>query len=55
MKEQEGNRHALYMEVYKKIKEDIILGKYPAGSLLPTEMELADAFFVSRITIQKAM
>lgn len=43
------------MEVYKKIKDDIILGKYPPGSILPTELEFAETFFVSRITIQKAM
>lgn len=52
---QEDNRRALYIEVYRKIKEDIILGKYPPGSILPTEMEFAETFFVSRITIQKAM
>lgn len=51
----EDSRRALYMEVYRKIKDDIILGKYPPGSVLPTEMEFAESFFVSRITVQKAM
>lgn len=51
----DDNRRALYMEVYRKIKDDIILGKYPPGTVLPTEMEFAEMFFVSRITIQKAM
>lgn len=55
MKNQKGNRHSLYRDVYQKIKNDIIMGKYPPGSILPTELELAESFFVSRITIQKAM
>lgn len=54
-REPEPSRRSLYMDVYRRIKDDIILGKYPPGSILPTEMELAESFFVSRITIQKAM
>ncbi len=55
MKEYDNSRHSLYMDVYNEIKNDILVGKYPPGSLLPTELELSESFFVSRITIQKAM
>ena len=55
MKQTDNSRHSLYMEVYGKIKNDILVGKYPPGSILPTEAELSETFFVSRITIQKAM
>ncbi len=55
MKNFENSRHSLYMDVYNKLKNDIIMGKYPAGSILPTELELSESFFVSRITVQKAM
>ena len=53
--EQMSSKHSLYIEIYNKIKEDIILGKYPPGTFLPPETELADSFYVSRITIRKAM
>lgn len=53
--EQMSSKHSLYIEIYNKIKEDIILGKYPPGTFLPPETELADNFYVSRITIRKAM
>lgn len=55
MKDYENPRHSLYMDVYSEIKNDILTGKYPPGSILPTELELSELFFVSRITIQKAM
>ena len=32
----------LYLEVADKIKEDIFSGKYPVGSMLPTESELEE-------------
>lgn len=51
----QNSKHSLYIEIYNKLKQDIIIGKYPPGSMLPTEMELADMFYVSRITVQKAM
>ena len=34
----------LYLEVADKIKEDIFSGKYPVGSMLPTESELKNCF-----------
>ncbi len=46
---------SLYSEVYNQLKQDILEGKYPPGSMLPTELELTETFYVSRITVQKAM
>ena len=45
----------LYLEVADKIKEDIFSGKYPVGSMLPTESELEELFQVSKITVRKAI
>ena len=45
----------LYLEIADKIKNDIISGKYPVGSLLPTETELEALFQVSKITVRKAI
>ena len=42
MKDFENSRHSLYMDVYNELKNDIIMGKYPAGSILPTELELSE-------------
>ncbi len=45
----------LYLEVADKIKEDIFSGKYPVGTMLPTENELEEMFQVSKITVRKAI
>lgn len=45
----------LYLEVAEKIKEDIFSGKYPVGTMLPTETELEKLFGVSKITVRKAI
>lgn len=45
----------LYLEVADKLKEDIFSGKYPVGTMLPTENELEEDFGVSKITIRKAI
>ncbi|HBR81649.1 MAG TPA: GntR family transcriptional regulator, partial [Enterococcus sp.] len=45
----------LYLEVADKIKEDIFSGKYPVGSMLPTESLLEELFQVSKITVRKAI
>lgn len=48
-------RVLLYLEVADQIKKDIFSGKYPVGSMLPTENELEEMFQVSKITIRKAI
>nr|WP_245186840.1 GntR family transcriptional regulator [Enterococcus larvae] len=43
------------MDVAEQIKADILSGKYPVGSLLPTESELEEIFEVSKITVRRAI
>ena len=45
----------LYRQLAEKLKEDINSGRYPAGSRIPTEFELAESFGVSRVTVRKAL
>ncbi|MDH6363414.1 GntR family transcriptional regulator [Enterococcus sp. PF1-24] len=45
----------LYLEIVEKIKNDIISGRYPVGSFLPTEKEFEEMFGVSKITVRKAI
>ena len=44
-----------YVLVAQRLIEDITGGRYPVGSLLPTELELCTQFGVSRHTIREAM
>lgn len=48
-------KHILYRDVADKLKEDIMSGRYPIGSFLPTETELEATFSVSKITVRKAI
>ena len=45
----------LYLQVARVLKEDIVTGIYPVGSLLPTEDDLSDRFAVSRHTVREAL
>jgi GntR family transcriptional regulator len=45
----------LYQQVAQALKEDIVSGVYPVGSLLPTEDELCKRFSVSRHTVREAL
>ncbi len=44
-----------YLEVYQRLKADILSRKYPLGTLLPTENELVEMFGVSKITVRHAV
>lgn len=44
-----------YMQVYNQLKKDLYAGKYPAGSLLPTETQLVEMFSVSKSTVRHAI
>ena len=44
-----------YIRVHNEIKESIVKGIYPAGSLLPPEPELEKLFGVSRTTVRRAV
>ncbi|MDR2832171.1 MAG: GntR family transcriptional regulator [Streptococcaceae bacterium] len=45
----------LYLDIANQIKEEIFSGKYPIGTLLPSETEFERMFDVSKITIRKAI
>lgn len=45
----------LYYSIMEVIKESIINGIYPIGSMLPTETDFENEFKVSKITIRKAI
>lgn len=44
----------LYHAIAERLTQQLDSGKYPAGSRLPAERELADQFGVSRVTIREA-
>ena len=44
-----------YNEIADQIRLQMLLGKYPVGSLLPTEAELGQEFGVGRHTIREAI
>ena len=50
-----GGNQRLYQQVANKVLALINSGKYPAGSRLPAERELAETFGVGRPTIREAM
>jgi GntR family transcriptional regulator len=50
----DGLRTPLYQQVYLSLRERIISGELPAGSLLAGEQEMAKTLGVSRITIKRA-
>lgn len=45
----------LYRKIYQDLINGIMDGTYPTGSRLPSEMELAEQYGVSRITSKKAL
>jgi DNA-binding LacI/PurR family transcriptional regulator len=45
----------LYKNLYEQLKQDILSGVYKAGEQIPSELDLASAFGVSRITSKKAL
>lgn len=45
----------LYRQLAERLEEDIKSGKYPSGSRIPTEFELAESCGVSRVTVRKAL
>lgn len=46
---------SLYIQIKDKIKEQILSGKWPKGSKIPSERELCETFGVSRITVRQAI
>lgn len=50
-----GNGMALWRQIQELLKSDILSHKFPPGSMLPTEKELAAQFDVNRHTIRRAI
>lgn len=52
-----GDKSALplYVQVAGALKEEVVSGVYPVGSLLPTEDALCERFAVSRYTVREAL
>ena len=50
-----GTGTPLYVQVANSLKEAIVSGEYPVGSLLPTEDSLCEHFSVSRYTVREAL
>jgi len=51
----ENGKTPLYRQIYAFLKSNILDGEYANGSLLPSEVQLAAAFGVSRITAKRAL
>ena len=49
------NGDTLYRQIYDRLMEEIASGVYTQGKQLPTEVEVAKQYFVSRITSKKAL
>ncbi len=45
----------LYRRIVQALRRDIVNGRFPVGSLLPTESELRKRFGVSRHTVREAL
>lgn len=45
----------LYHQIFLQLRDDIVSGGRPLGSLVPTEQELSESFGVSRITARRAL
>lgn len=46
---------ALYFQLKEKIKDNILSGRWPEGSKIPSEQEICSLYGVSRITVRKAI
>ena len=49
------SKSPLYLQVASTLREEIVSGAYPVGSLLPTEDSLCNRFSVSRYTVREAL
>ncbi len=51
----EDARTPLYSQIFLFLRNKILSGEYPNGSFVPSELEIARAFDVSRITAKRAL
>lgn len=45
----------LHRQIYMVVRENIVRGRWPAGSAIPTEEALRQEFGVSRVTVRRAL
>ncbi len=50
-----SNNIPVYIQIYEDLLKKIVNGDYKEGDKLPTEMELCQLYFASRITVKKAL
>lgn len=50
-----GGAALVWKQVAEDIASDIAAGKLPSGTKMPTEVELAEQYGVSRVTIRRAI
>lgn len=50
-----GNTEKLYVQLYKIMKEMIISGRWPAGTLVPSEKDLCRIYGISSATVKTAI
>ncbi len=48
------NRHPIYMQIYRLMRDDIICGVYPYGQKLPSKRLLCEELGVSTVTVEHA-
>lgn len=46
-------KEPLYKRIARELSQNITLGQYPAGSLIPSELELCEQYQVSRHTVRR--
>ena len=45
----------IYIRIHNDLKESIEKGKWQVGDRIPAERELAEKYYVSRMTLRKAV
>ena len=53
--ESDRKRRPRYLALADDLAEDILAGRYPVGSMLPSETELCERYEVSRYTVREAI
>ncbi len=53
--EDDGKRRPRYLALADDLAGDIVAGRYPIGSMLPSETELCERYEVSRFTVREAI
>ncbi|CAG75741.1 GntR-family transcriptional regulator [Pectobacterium atrosepticum SCRI1043] len=48
-------KEPLYKRIARELSQNITLGQYPTGSLIPSELELCELYQVSRHTVREAL